>query len=1792
MDAAPAGETTAVLRPPPAARAPARASLLAGPPRRWLRQIALLLILLAAVVVRFYDLNWDQSQYNHPDERHVTNVISSLSLPDSLADYFNSGTSPLNPYNIRQSWVYGTLPLFTTRIASEWLDTGCAPEKQAVAGLVGRMLFGREAINCNAGFFTGYEYIRLVGRSLSALADVITVLVVFLTGRRLFGWRVGLLAAFLSTFTVLQIQHSKFFVVESLLTLCTATCLYFCARISTFQIKGPKDAVLLWVNAIFAGLMCGLAVACKISVWPTAVIALICVSIALVRDRRANFSAIFDALIAAVIVGVMAFAGFRVAQPYGFVNNSEIEWQYTTQNCLTGLTREQQEICLQIAPMPDTVTKLVGRLPEFARPILAPSSRWVSELQSAASMASGVQDPPFGWQWANRMPIVFPLINIVFYGLGVPLGIAAVIGTLFMLWQALRGRRTYAYLVPALWIIGFFLYQSTQFVKSIRYQLPIYPMLCVAAAAVLIALWRRIGMRRIGMPRIGMPRIGMPRIGMPRIGMRHIRTTNLLKRAAALAPVVLVAGGTLAWALAFMNIYRHELTRTEASRWIFNNVPTALTLSGDLNGQPRDIPLPVMSVAALPNLPFNAAIRLSEENDGVDGPIKDLRFTFNHLIGQGQVQADLIDTSTQERLQSVQQNINAGQSSLVFDAAELSPGKDYMLSLTLLGGEGIQARTSVIANQHWDEGVPFRMDGKDGFDSYYRGLTSGGGEMQVYAEEDPYIDENNPGKLETLLRGMDEADYLILNSNRHYASVARLPWRFPLTNAYYDALMGGRLGFELVADFARFPQLGPFIFNDQEMPQTLVHPATTQGTPLGIQVPYPPAEEAFSVYDHPRVLIYKKTANFSRQQAEQLLSPYFDPARVLKDTAFKVSNAPHGLLMSKSLAEAQAAGGTWADLFPRNSPLNQSPIVASLAWLLLFELLGLAAFPLIALASRKKSNIGQASDSTRSSGFLFTLADGGYAFAKTLGLLLIAVGSWWLGSLRLVEVTPITLWVCVAVLVALGAHLWFHQRATIFSLIKARWKLMVAGEVIFLLAFGIWLLVRAGNPDLWHPYRGGEKPMDFAYLNAVLKSTYFPPFDPWFAGGYINYYYFGFVVIGWPIKALGIDPAVAYNLAVPMLFALTAMGAYGLGVTMYGAIGRSRTDDGRRMEDGRWLSGVEAAVGRPPSIVSAFPFKRTILAGFAAAIFVVGIGNGDEIRVVGPAMQRLGGLQQGETPVIAFANGFGKWLSGEELPGYPDWPYWNPTRPTAGRVDADGKPLPDSVQIAEFPQFTFLYADLHAHMMAMPLALLAVAFALAFAAGARKWYAIALGAMVAGALWPTNTWDYYPYLLLGIGGLLLPVFASDDPPVSVVDWIAAAVKGIPAAIVFFALSRAFFIPYLENFGSAYNSVIPWTDDKTPLNTYITIYATFMIPLAIYALLQLRKSISGDRPLLTQLPVLILAGGALATAFLLTRDAPIAIFAMPMLTLALAASATRQANNTNRLMWFAAAGGFAITIFVELFTLEGDLGRMNTVFKFYILAWLLLGTSAAAATMGVLDELFGADKQLGSAAATADDQGNVVHRPSSVVLLLRPLFSIAMAIALFLAALYPAFAIPAKIRDRYVRDIPAGLDGMAYMQVAERGEGSEEQEGRSHAFPLKWDYEAIKWMQDNVKGSPNIIEEGSARGNQYRWSGRFSIYTGLPTLVGWQWHQRQQRAAMDDRVVFERDDDVATFYRTPDPEQARLLLRRYQVKYIINGDMERIYHTPAGQAKFQSLLTDGTIRIAYQNEGTTIYEVLR
>ncbi len=111
--------------------------------------------------------------------------------------------------------------------------------------------------------------------------------------------------------------------------------------------------------------------------------------------------------------------------------------------------------------------------------------------------------------------------------------------------------------------------------------------------------------------------------------------------------------------------------------------------------------------------------------------------------------------------------------------------------------------------------------------------------------------------------------------------------------------------------------------------------------------------------------------------------------------------------------------------------------------------------------------------------------------------------------------------------------------------------------------------------------------------------------------------------------------------------------------------------------------------------------------------------------------------------------------------------------------------------------------------------------------------------------------------------------------------------------------------------------------------------------------------------------------------------------------------------------------------------------------------------------------------------------------------------------------------------------------------------------------LSQDYRAIRWMQDNIEGSPVIVE---ANIPEYRWGSRFTIYTGLPGVVGWNWHQRQQRAVVNSDWVQQRVDQVGQFYSTLNQEEVKDFLRRYNIRYIIVGQLERAAYPSGGNLK--------------------------
>ena len=807
------------------------------------------------------------------------------------------------------------------------------------------------------------------------------------------------------------------------------------------------------------------------------------------------------------------------------------------------------------------------------------------------------------------------------------------------------------------------------------------------------------------------------------------------------------------------------------------------------------------------------------------------------------------------------------------------------------------------------------------------------------------------------------------------------------------------------------------------------------------------------------------------------------------------------LLLTPHDAHVQAAHGTWRNMFDLHGVAAAAPLPI---WMLALLGAGVIGFPYAWVAAR-------------------SLPDRGYAISKVVGVLLVGWLVWWIASLRLLPFTRGAIWLAVAVAAAGAALIARRERHELVPWIRSNWRLLVAIEVLFWLFFAAALFVRWSNPDLWHPLRGGEKPMDFAYLNAVIKSSYFPPYDPWFAGGQMNYYYYGFVQVAALVKLTGIPPAIAYNLAVPTLAALLASGSFcatfGLGSIAY-----------RRR---RALFG---------------------LAAFAALVITT-FGNLGEIRVLRIAWH--GTVNN-------------------------DWWFWNATRVIH---PGPGEPGP----ITEFPAFTYIYGDLHAHAMALPLAALALALVVAVVrdAGTQTiaWARVALLGLVLGALSVTNTWDLPTYALVAVSGIAIATLARDRSRKSLLHLVAAlAVLGAVAYVAF--------LPFHLHYSSVFDGFERWQGRQSRFFDYLTVNGLFLFAIVSGLLVQLvfgrdlgsvlrsyrlavrnwqrvgrlralRRALV--RPgFVHRVGVWATAAAALlAVAFAAAGEWPTAsAIVIAVLAVLCWPARTRRGVSVvdqalRRLVVVFVVLGLALTIAVEWYVLRNiDIGRTNTVFKTYLQVWMLWGLAAAVSA------------------------GVVYRRLPELRRWVREGWRLVFVLLLASAALYPILATRAKIRDRFDTSVGHTLDGTAFMRKAifnDKGQNME----------LVWDRDAIFWMLQHVDGSPIVAEVNTAP-TLYGWELRYAMFTGNPAIVGWDYHQRQQRpseaATVEDRVA-----DVQTLYRTKDPARAYDILRRYKASYVVDGPLERTYFASGASKWSQGLGRYWTL--VYSNPQVRIYKVV-
>ena len=1008
---------------------------------------------------------------------------------------------------------------------------------------------------------------------------------------------------------------------------------------------------------------------------------------------------------------------------------------------------------------------------------------------------------------------------------------------------------------------------------------------------------------------------------------------------------------------------------------------------------------------------------------------------------------------------------------------------------------------SVILKEHWEEGLP----GLHGYQIL---------ELPMYNDDRPY-------KINQISDLLSRADVLTLYSNRLYGTVPRLEDRYPVSREYYKLLFDGHLGYELEAHFTSYPSLfGVALVDDTFGRPRLPVPAgigPSEVHAAEIQLGY--ADESFTVYDHPKVLIFR---NVSRLDAETISDRVLSAAGGFPDNRAAPSPAERPeegrrLMQTPERAEAQQSGGTWSEIVDTDGWSGRLPVVA---WLVVVQGIGLLAFPLAFVVFRP-------------------LADRGWLLAKGLGLLLVGLVTWLLASLELVTFGKLGVACGVLALFAASVVTLTIHRKSILRFLKDRWKTVAFAELVFLAAFFAFVLIRMANPDLWHPYRGGEKPMDMAYLNAVLKSSFMPPYDPWFGGGYINYYYWGQFLVAMLIHATGIVPEIAVNLTVPLFFALTVAFGYSI---VYNLASSSKR---------------EGAV--PP-----------VLAGICGGLFVAVLGNLD-----------------GAIQVVQ-----GAWRAVAEAIPVAEFDFWRSSRMMG--------PDPPGHEITEFPYFTFLFADPHAHLLALPFTLLGIGVAAAVVLGMARRRAlesvwspaqvcrVVMLGLAVGALRLLNTWDYPTYLLLGMGAVTLGEYLAQGG-LSLSMLFRAAAK----SIIVFAVGYLAFLPYHLNY-EAFFTGIESTTNNTALLQFLAIHGLFVFIIGSFCVWELRsvfarawekanrltvlsenpESGSSSAPvverlqfgvgtLLAVIAALVLVGYAL-TALTSGFDwsTVLVIGILIALTGAVGVRALGSGGREAPVPAFVclmALTAFSVVVGLDFIRVEGDIDRMNSVFKFYLQVWVLLALVSAYMVW----------RLLGSSMFSGDRRWKFRYAWAAV-----------LAALVIGSAIYPVLGTQDRLRDRFEGNVtPLTLDGLAFVS----GSVYRDREGR---IDMERDFEGIRWLRENVQGSPVVLEANTPT---YRWGGRVSIHTGLPSVVGWKWHQEQQRWGYRDMVA-SRIRDVDYIYSTSDASQAMSLLNRYDVKYVYLGQVERLYYPADGIAKFEAGLAPH-LRTVFETDHVTIYEVL-
>ncbi|NBU64774.1 MAG: hypothetical protein EBS29_09780, partial [Chloroflexia bacterium] len=636
------------------------------------------------------------------------------------------------------------------------------------------------------------------------------------------------------------------------------------------------------------------------------------------------------------------------------------------------------------------------------------------------------------------------------------------------------------------------------------------------------------------------------------------------------------------------------------------------------------------------------------------------------------------------------------------------------------------------------------------------------------------------------------------------------------------------------------------------------------------------------------------------------------------------------------------------------------------------------------------------------------LGDNQWVWARLIGLLVLGYALWLPVSARLMYNS--TTGLVVAVILVLKLSLWalfrIGMRSTTNDALVAQWfdwhdvvpalqrglrhvlrtlraqvRTIAVFEAIFTGSFLLLVAIRMVNPDLWHSAWGGEKPFEFGLLNAVLRSPVMPPYSPFFSGGTVNYYYYGYVLLSLPIRLIGVAPAIGYNLVIASLYALL-------------------------------MSGVAALLWQ-------IAHKRWTVAVAVLALGVIGnpasaleIGWSRGLKQVIEVWQTQG--------LTGFNSALGDWFVGST------------------RV------IPNTIN--EYPAWSFVFGDLHAHVIALPFAvfLLALAwYALTHKRLAGAWWILA--PLVLGTLAVTNSWDAPTAVLILCGALVRRALASSRP------WLAlwAVVQVAVIAAVAYVGYLPFFQQYVPQIGGIAQVTTP-----SPWVPWLAMWGLFVVP-AMVAAVVIAWQKRWMQVVVASVLLLIAVAGLTVTLWgtwampVVTWLGDPRIWLVVFMLCVLPFLLKRQSDHQ---LWFGMWMIFvawALALGVEVVYIRdhmngGDWYRMNTVFKFGVQSWLLLSVGIATILPTILERL------------------RQTHQ------VLKPVVAAAMIVPVVLGASFTIIGVPNRMAYRMNADQAPTLDGLEFMKT-----GTYNTADRDIAFLS--DYNAINWLNSHVKGLPVIMQ---------------------------------------------------------------------------------------------------------------------